>query len=389
MRVTDYLGLLADSRRVDAFRRAIETSVSAGDVVLDLGTGLGTYAIFAARAGARVYAVESDPVIEVARTLAAENGVADRVVFLRGRAEDLEPPERADVLVFEDFAPFLCQAATVRLLEAVRGRWLRDTARAIPRALTIQAAPVCCPANRDDLAPWNGDEPYGLSVDRAAMMAVNDLHHAVWGPDVLLARPMAAARFAVLEPRGLRFSAELQWQSERPARLDGLGVWLDMELADGVDFSNAPNGRADGWAQVFLPLLEPVRLESGDRVGARLAVVGDGGRLWWCWRLEAAGDTQEMSTFRGAPLSMGRLRQASPRRRPGLTPLGAVRGSILELAGDGRSVAEIAAELWRRFPGRFDDEVGAMRAVAEEIEAGSLGSGSDAVGDDVDDEEEP
>ncbi|MGD2152256.1 MAG: hypothetical protein PVG79_03250, partial [Gemmatimonadales bacterium] len=67
MSTVDYLHFLADTPRVDAFRRAIEASVAPGQLVLDLGTGIGTYAMFAARAGARVLAVEHEPVIDVAR----------------------------------------------------------------------------------------------------------------------------------------------------------------------------------------------------------------------------------------------------------------------------------------------------------------------------------
>jgi len=47
-----YLGLLKDKQRIEIFREAISKSVSPGDVVLDLGTGLGTFAFFAAKAGA-------------------------------------------------------------------------------------------------------------------------------------------------------------------------------------------------------------------------------------------------------------------------------------------------------------------------------------------------
>ncbi len=105
MRAVDYLQLLADDPRVDAFREAIESVVRPGQIVLDLGTGIGTYAMFAARAGATVYAVDGNPVIEIARQLAADNGLAERITFLEGWATDLEPPERADILVFEDYAP--------------------------------------------------------------------------------------------------------------------------------------------------------------------------------------------------------------------------------------------------------------------------------------------
>src|SRR5205823_458687 len=59
--IEHYRQLIDDPVRLGAFQRAIAGVVRPGDVVADIGCGLGTYAIFAARAGARrVFAVE-DP----------------------------------------------------------------------------------------------------------------------------------------------------------------------------------------------------------------------------------------------------------------------------------------------------------------------------------------
>ena len=46
-----YLGILADSERFEAFDLAIGEAVRPHDVVVDLGCGVGTFAVFAARAG--------------------------------------------------------------------------------------------------------------------------------------------------------------------------------------------------------------------------------------------------------------------------------------------------------------------------------------------------
>ena len=80
-----YHELLADTSRIRSFRTAITNQVGAGDTVLEVGTGLGTFAQFAARAGAsHVWAVDADPVVHVAEALAQANDQTERITWLRG-----------------------------------------------------------------------------------------------------------------------------------------------------------------------------------------------------------------------------------------------------------------------------------------------------------------
>ncbi|HSG81650.1 MAG TPA: methyltransferase domain-containing protein [Gemmatimonadota bacterium] len=369
MSAPEYRDFLADAPRVDAFRRAIESTVSAGQLVLDLGTGIGTYAMFAARAGARVLAVEMQPVIDLARTLAADNGLSERITFLRGRLEELDPPELADVLVFEDFSPFLYHAGTAHLLERVRERWLKPSAVSVPRAVSAWLAPVSCPDSYRTITPWSDGQAFGLDVARFSRQLLNDLHPVAWDPQVLLADAELVGRVNPLALDAFSLEAAVRWEAARAGELHGLGLWVELDLAEGVRFSNAPSGRSSGWDQRFLPLAQPVAVQAGEVIEAQVRTLGPSkqGPTWWSWRVRAAGEEQEMDTFRGLPLSLDQVRRASLDHRPALGARGRLRRAALELMDGQHTVGEIARALRERFPEQLSNDAEAYRVVAREL----------------------
>ena len=106
----DYRDMLADDVRMSAYAAAIERVVKPGDIVIDLGAGLGILSFLAVKAGAaRVYAIEKGDAIELARQVAAHNGLDDRIEFVASNSNDvlasqLERP--ADVLLSETLGSF-------------------------------------------------------------------------------------------------------------------------------------------------------------------------------------------------------------------------------------------------------------------------------------------
>jgi precorrin-6B methylase 2 len=141
-----HIELLDDAARTQAYLAAIRANVRPGDVVVDLGTGNAVLAMAAARAGAsRVYAIEASTFAGVAEQIILANGLADRIVVLRGWSNQIELPERADVLVSEIIGNDpLAEGVLLYVPDAIR-RFLKPGGRILPNRIEVQLQVMAMP----------------------------------------------------------------------------------------------------------------------------------------------------------------------------------------------------------------------------------------------------
>lgn len=101
---TDYPYLcLVDKRRTEAFRRAIRKVVKPGSIVVDIGSGTGIFALFAAEAGAaKVYAVEIEHLLaDCLRQTFSLSKYKEVLEVVEGNALMVDLPESVDVVIAE------------------------------------------------------------------------------------------------------------------------------------------------------------------------------------------------------------------------------------------------------------------------------------------------
>src|SRR2546425_794252 len=102
-----YASMIADRVRVEAYAAALRKTVREGSVVVEIGTGPGIFAVLACQFGAsRVYAIEPDGIIQVAREVAVANGCANKIEFFEELSDRVTLPGRADV-IFSDLRAVL------------------------------------------------------------------------------------------------------------------------------------------------------------------------------------------------------------------------------------------------------------------------------------------
>ncbi len=310
--------MIQDGTRIQLFKEAIESVVKTGDVVVDIGTGLGTYAFFAARAGARkVYAIEKTNIIYLAEEIGQKNNFHRQIEFIKGNSTDIVLDQKADVVIFEDWGPFVTRGELDEVIADANQKLKRDGVM-IPMEMRLYIAPVESSKLYNSIDTFRDvdDVLYEIDFSMTRALVMNEVHAATLTVDSLLAPPQEWHRYVLKgesksTPLGgisLRSTCdrELTFAAGRAGILHGIAGWFDAILAEGIVLSNAPETRITSWGQVFFPLTQPLPIESNAEIHIRVFNVksGNKGKFWWTWTVAASETVIEGSTFRSIPLPM-------------------------------------------------------------------------------------
>jgi type I protein arginine methyltransferase len=118
-----------DKVRTEGYMNAIldNKNIFKDKIVLDVGCGSGILSMFAAKAGAKlVIAVDMSNIIEQAIHIARENEYQDKIVFLRGKLEEVKlPVEKVDIIISEWMGYFLLFESMLDSVLYARDKYLQ------------------------------------------------------------------------------------------------------------------------------------------------------------------------------------------------------------------------------------------------------------------------
>ncbi len=287
--ILSYGEMIRDRVRMAAYTEALRRAVRPGCIVLDIGTGAGIFALLACRFGAeRVYAVETNDALHVARAIAAANGYGERIRFIQGLSTEVTLPEQADVIVSDLRGVMPLHQGHLPAIVDARRRLLAPGGVLIPQCDTLWAAVVDAPdAYQPVTSPW--EDAYGFDMSAARTIMANSWRKAAVTAASLLAEPIPWATLDYTQLTEPNVHAELAWTIARPGVGHGISVWFETRLFEDVGFSAAPDKPLTIYGQAFFPWERPVSLVAGDRVAVTLWARLAGGEYIWHWHTRVDG----------------------------------------------------------------------------------------------------
>jgi len=331
--------------------------VRPGDFVVDLASGTGILGLLACRAGARrVKAIEADPIAGLARAIAHANGYDDRIEVVRSIASQAQFPERADVVVSDQIGRFGFEAGLLPLFADARARIMKPGGRLVPSALALVVAPVEHPRQFARVAFWRTRRA-GFDFTPASGIAANTGYPTRLSPHQLLSDPAVGCRMDLSVETIVPLRIDARFTTRRDGTLHGIGGWFQVQLSPSVALSNSPvDSERMTRRQTFFPIESPIAVRKGDLVGVSMRILPDDSIVSWTVTITPASGktvTSTHSTLKGMLIEQRDVRMTDPAYRPALTDRGAARLSVLELCDGVRTLAQIEAEMFARYPRLF------------------------------------
>jgi enediyne biosynthesis protein CalE3 len=285
-----YEDMLADQLRMRRYKEAIEALVRPGDIVADLGTGLGVLAMMAVRAGAaRVYAIDNRAnVVQLAAQIIEANHLSECITVLHADAREVQLDVPVDIILNELIGDFGTDENIYECVRAFADRNLKPDGKILPQTLRTLLMPV---QYRDEFRGiWRGDY-HGLDLSLA--MGLPTQAEPVMR--ILREDPLPLAQPQVLEDiafsrgmpaRAVAYAGDFTVSTE--GSLQGFMGYFEAELVPGITLANHPIYPSCHWQTWHWPLYPPLPVQPRQRISTRVSVPANMGALGWRmeWVLE-------------------------------------------------------------------------------------------------------
>lgn len=365
--VSSFGRMILDEVRVAAYENAMRAAIFPGAVVAEIGAGTGFFSMLACRMGAaKVYAMEPNPAVWLARDAAAANGLDGRIQVIHDLSTRVNLPEKADILLSDLRGVIPLMGRHIPSIIDARKRLLKPGGVQIPARDRIFAALSGDAASIErELRPWE-QERHGIDWTPVRRVVMNQWYKARLEEDALLACREMLVDLDYRSVESPNLDAAVEFRPRRAGRAHGVLLSFEADLFGGVGFSTGPESPDSIYSSAFFPIEGAPAVTPDDTVRVRFRAQLTGGDYVWTWSTVLNGKALcTQSTMKGAPLSPHDWRRSSVEHRPVLRREGEAARWILGRMDGKATAAELAKELRAEYPELYPLEGDALDRIVE------------------------
>lgn len=277
--------MLKDYVRLSAYRKAIENKIKPGSIAMDLGTGTGVLAFFAAKAGAnKVYAIEKrSDIIELSKELAKENGIDDKLEYIIGNSAKLDPstfPEKIDVFISEILGSGIFEENVLEFTMDARDRFCKPDADLIPYKLDVYA--FAFDETREESMELEAEEierMYGLKLTKYKENLLNfsSSRYERYNPSIykVMTKQLLTKSIDLRDIKKAMFRDELEFEVIEDGTINAFCAYFVAHLDENTTLTNSPWAPTTHWIQKLFVMPQYLNVTKGQKIPITSVYDGD------------------------------------------------------------------------------------------------------------------
>ncbi len=249
--------LLSHRTRLRKFEKAIRQVVTPDSYVVDIGTGTGVLAMFAAKAGARrVTAIDINEMSTDYAQQAARLNDIDSIEFVTSHFSEFVPDEPADIVICEMLSSMMLVEQQVPACDHAVRNILGPSGTLLPRSADVFVVPVECPSM------WSRFEVSDITFPRVPQTVTREEARDLADAELLVSHDFTTSRTSDIVRGDLSFTAVA----------DGVAHGI-VGFFESLLYGSIRLEMEDGWRDLFIPFEDPISLKSGDELSISLRYV--------------------------------------------------------------------------------------------------------------------
>lgn len=283
--------MLYDVNRTRAFEKAIKKTVKNKDV-LEIGTGTGILALFAANFGARsVIATESaDETFKTAQETIRNNNLQNKISLIQYKNKPLKFNHKFDVIISECLGHFAFDENMVSTVAQYK-KHLNKNGIFLPRKIFLYTTLVeNSNFYKKNIDYWK-NKAYTFNFSAMKKMASERIYIQTFKPKQIFSTIAKILDYDLKDKVPYSLKGTKKIEITKTGIVHGIAGWFSAELADNVEINTSPFLKPTHWEQCFLPFEKPVKIKKGETLEIKIIVQSNekSNKVKFNWELSRYG----------------------------------------------------------------------------------------------------